>query len=775
MNERELFVTALEIDDPVARQVHLQSACGDDADLLHRVELLLASHEQQSRFLETPVVEQLEQPEPGTSATIMSGAGSQQEKWPDMLDKTNAGEDRTTHNPSQPAHEIPLGLLQPSTRGDSLGRLGHYEILEILGRGAFGTVFRAFDDKLQRVVAIKVMAIELAATSPARKRFLREAQASAAIRHENVVRVYGVEESPIPYLVMEYIPGQTLQQRLDQAGPLAIPDVLRLGRQIAEGLAAAHAQDLIHRDIKPGNILLEKGDLERVKITDFGLARAADDASQTQSGMIAGTPMYMAPEQASGHKLDQRADLFSFGSVLYQMLSGRPPFRAATMLAVLKRVVDDSPRPIDEIIPETPAWLCAVVSKLHAKNPDERYQSAREIADVLGHCEAQLKTYGGIKDFSVIPRQRAIPQRSSAWKWIVAALALLVVLPLLALGLVVFTYLATASTANPNIGLNSVPTTIISGSPAGVAQTGWHDWPADAPKPAIAPFDATQAKQHQEEWAAYLKLPVEYTNTIGMKFVLIPPGEFTMGSSPQEIEAASIIAGADPRWNAHIRSEGPQRRVSVTAPFYLGVHEVTQSQFASVMKENPSLFSTIGPHTANDLGIDTGDFPVEALTWHDATSFCRTLQENERLSPLPAYSLPTETQWEFACRAGTTTQFWPGDKDEDLLQIAWFNANGDSRPHAVAGFHANPFGLFDMHGNVWEWIADEWVPPADSPASIPAGQRVLRGGDWSAQPNSCRSSHRHADLPTARYGSIGFRAVLTVDAVQQTLASKTNP
>ncbi len=240
-----------------------------------------------------------------------------------------------------------------------------------------------------------------------------------------MVQVYEVGEQPLPHLVMEFIPGETLQQRLDRTGPLDVPEVLRIGRQIAEGLAAAHATDLIHRDIKPGNVLIESGPQQRAKITDFGLARAADDASISQSGIIAGTPMFMAPEQALGQKIDQRADLFSLGSVLYQMVSGRPPFRASSALAVLKRVAEESPRPIPEIIPETPAWLCAIIAKLHAKNPDDRFQSAREIADVLADCEAQLKAHAKIKDFSRIPHGK--PQRSGRWKWVAAALVLVAV------------------------------------------------------------------------------------------------------------------------------------------------------------------------------------------------------------------------------------------------------------------------------------------------------------------------------------------------------------
>src|SRR5207249_6152240 len=143
--------------------------------------------------------------------------------------------------------------------------------------------------------------------------------------------------------------GQSLEDKIRQHGPLELPEVLRIGMQIASGLAAAHAQGLVHRDIKPANILLENS-VERVKITDFGLARAADDASLTQSGVIAGTPMYMAPEQACGDSFDHRADLFSLGSVLYVMASGRPPFRASSSMAVLKRVVEETPRPIRDII-----------------------------------------------------------------------------------------------------------------------------------------------------------------------------------------------------------------------------------------------------------------------------------------------------------------------------------------------------------------------------------------------------------------------------------------
>ncbi len=398
-----VFLAAAEIHDPAERARFLDGAC--DAELKSRVEALLHAHDQPDSLLDHPA-DALHDPDTGGTRTFGHEGGAPAD-----------------------GDEAPLPFLEPSSRPDSLGRIGHYEILQILGRGGFGIVFRAFDEVLQRVVALKVLAPAIAATSPARKRFLREARSSAQVRHENVVQVHAVEEQPLPYLVMEFIPGETLQQRLDRVGPLEAPEIVRIGRQIAEGLAAAHATDLIHRDIKPANVLLEGGH-QRVKITDFGLARAADDASLSQSGVLAGTPMYMAPEQAKGEKIDCRADLFSLGSVLYVMCSGRPPFRASSTFAVLKRVVDDAPRPIREVIPETPQWLCDIIAKLHAKKPEDRFQSAREVADVFADCEVQLKANAKVQDFSRIPQRKPAAGAGGRWKWIAAAALLLPVLAL---------------------------------------------------------------------------------------------------------------------------------------------------------------------------------------------------------------------------------------------------------------------------------------------------------------------------------------------------------
>lgn len=330
------------------------------------------------------------------------------------------------------------------------------------------------------------------------------------------------------------------------------------------------------------------------------------------------------------------------------------------------------------------------------------------------------------------------------------------------------------------------------------ATDSWHGWPADAPRPAISPFDAAQAKKHQQEWADYLKLPVEYKNSIGMKFVLIPPGEFMMGSTPEEIEVALKGAGDDPHRQDCIKSEAPLHKVILTQPFYLGIHEVTQGDYEQVMGKNPSHFSPLGPGKDSVAGMKTAAHPVEFVSWNDAAECCAKLSEHEKLQPFYArkddtvtlqggtgYRLPTEAQWEFACRAGTTTKYCTGDQDEDLVRVAWFGANSGSRTHSVGELQANPLGLYDMHGNVREWVQDWWEPTyfgqfQEKPALDPTGpatatkQRLFRGGHWPpSTPSNCRSSSRNAVEPTGHGTDIGFRMALSVEAVRQSLPAAT--
>jgi len=1002
INERVIFDAAVEIPDPEARRAFVEKACEGNAELQARVLSLLKSHTEAGSFLEIP------------AAADPLGKGSAEITENTIVGVPTGNDDDDSDDGE--SNRIDLSFLQASTKAGSIGTLGHYEILKVLGQGGFGVVFKAFDEKLHRHVAIKVMNPQMAATSPPRKRFLREARSAAAIRHENIVAVHSVEEQPLPYLVMEFIDGQTLQQKLDGNGPLDVTEVLYLGQQIASGLAAAHALSLIHRDIKPGNILIE-GDVEqKVKITDFGLARASDDASLTRSGMISGTPMYMAPEQAMGQPLDHRTDLFSLGSVLYQMTCGRPPFRAPNTVAVLRRVAEDTPRALQEIVPELPDWLVVIINKLLAKKPEDRYQSAKEVAELLGRCRTEFRVSGKVtgiealvakaQDEPILGAKQQVPAKTSAQPSLsrtlyFMVLGMMVMFPILfgkqlssyvnawiwpaiptlpatkfagglefdgkddfvSIDAVDWSYpqftIEAFVTSAPNSdngtivqlgsggknpewmslyddhqadpgkrlsgaaiqgktpfantsaplttgvrqhrvlvfdgrymhyyvngiwqakrfaeaheGLmwkmknlriacdgserkffqgridqvrishiaryddNFAPLTSLTSDDSTLAlynfdegigevlrdasgnghdgkivgakwvnsksadlasspnsptseipnlksqisnsSTGWQGWPADAPAPAIAPFNAEQAKQHQDAWAKYLNVPVEYTNAIGMKFVLIPPGEFMMGSSPEEIAQALGSAGDDKLWQETINSEGPLHKVVLTKATYIGVHEVTQGQFEHVMGRNPSRFGPMGVGKETIADLDTSSFPVEKVSWDEATRFCVKLVKVQGLSDDKAYRLLTDAEWEFACRAGTTTEYWIGENEQERLQAAWLYENSSERTHAVGELKENPFGLYDVHGNVWEWVQDAWDPTfygqlqgqlAVDPIkpSIAGVPHVTRGGCWSSSITSSRSTSRCPE--TAAYSGtlIGFRVSLAVEAVRETL------
>jgi len=284
-----------------------------------------------------------------------------------------------------------LKRLGPTDDPKFVGRIGSYEVLGVLGRGGMGVVFKAFDAPLNRFVAIKMLLPHLAASGAARKRFAREAQAVAAVVDDHVMAIHCVDEwQGVPYLVMTYSRGITLQKRLSDNGPLEVREILRIGMQAARGLAAAHAQGIVHRDIKPANIFLDQN-VERVQLMDFGLARAVDDASLTRTGVLAGTPQYMSPEQARAETVDHRSDLFSLGSVMYAMCTGHAPFRAESSYSVLRLITDKEPRPIREINPDVPDWLCLLISRLMSKSLDGRYANALEVADLLGQCLAHVQ------------------------------------------------------------------------------------------------------------------------------------------------------------------------------------------------------------------------------------------------------------------------------------------------------------------------------------------------------------------------------------------------
>ena len=288
-------------------------------------------------------------------------------------------------------------LLDPAAHPEMLGRIGNFDVSEIIGRGGMGVVYKGFDTELNRPVAIKVLAPHLAASGIARKRFAREAQAAAAVQHPNIVPIHSVNATAAdsvspnrPYLVMTLVSGKSLQTHVEERGPLPVKDVVRIAQQIAAGLAAAHKKGLVHRDIKPANILMEN-DVNRVMITDFGLARAANDVGVTQTGWLVGTPHYMSPEQVKGSEIDSRSDLFSMGGVLYFLCTGREPFRGDRPFAVIQKIVNEHPIDAQAVNNEVTKTLAQIIRGLVDKNVDQRFQSAAEVDDVLTQYLAHLQ------------------------------------------------------------------------------------------------------------------------------------------------------------------------------------------------------------------------------------------------------------------------------------------------------------------------------------------------------------------------------------------------
>ncbi|MBL7040057.1 MAG: DUF1080 domain-containing protein [Pirellulaceae bacterium] len=675
-------------------------------------------------------------------------------------------------------------------------QIGQYQLLESLGQGGMGTVYKALHTKLRRVVVVKVLSSERMDDPGAAARFHREMEAVGRLDHPHIVRATDAgEASGTCFLVMEFVDGIDLSDLVAAYGQLPIADACELIRQAAIGLDHAHQHGMVHRDIKPSNLILSSDGM--VKVLDLGLARlrGAPAAHQelTATGQIMGTLDYMAPEQAEdAHSVDIRADIYSLGCTLYKLVTGHAPFSSSkydTPISKAMAHIQKPPPPISEHRLDVPKGLEEVILRLLAKDPARRYATPNMVAeallpftggrDLLALCskatgddldkfEAPVATSGdtgpaiparasthvtpeGRAAVSApkpppVPPPRQLKQisastgaerkraRSSRRRLVVVALLLLIA---------------------GSLFLPQVQTWIKS-------KDDWLNWlswmqtkPA-RPNLASAPFSTAEAREHQERWASFLGVPVEKTNSIGMRFVLIPPGEFLMGSPDDE----------ENRYDDEY-----QHRVRVTKPFYLGVYEVTQDEYQTVMGTNPSNFSS-----------GSSCYPVECVSWEEAVEFCR------RLSSLPgeatatrAYRLPTEAEWEYACRAGTTTTYHLGD-DLDHEDANVDQGLSLGRTTTAGSYQSNAFGLYDMHGNVWEWCQDWhlYYYYRESPIKDPQGPsqgslRVRRGGSWDVSPALSRSAVRFGRSPSDREPSQGFRIARTIDLPEHALFEGEEP
>jgi formylglycine-generating enzyme required for sulfatase activity/serine/threonine protein kinase len=677
----------------------------------------------------------------------------------------------------------PLTFLAPPQAADELGRLGSFRVLRVLGRGGMGLVFAAEDVLMRRRVALKVMLPDVAVQPQARERFLREARAAGNLSHDHIIAIFHVgEDNGVPFLVMPLLKGETLEARLRRERRLPLAEVVRIGVEMSEGLAAAHAEGLIHRDVKPANVWLEEpGD--RVKLLDFGLARLGTAADKlTRTGGVLGTPAYMAPEQTGG-EAESRSDVFSLGVVLYEMTAGERPFDGPNLFAILNRMSQE-PTPLPQLRPEVPAELAALVRQTLGRTPQER-PTAAEVATSLRTLPLPGSTSRAPS--GTLPSGKVAPQWSR-WRVLGAllTLVLLVALPLL------------WPKASPESRRQEEPPAKVDGA----ARDGDKEREEKRPRQerdrqkqeayeqlidegraamndrqfnaaerffraalGQKPGDAAAGKALAEAQAARATPEPEIENSIGLKLRLIPAGKFLMGSPETEKERSP--------------DERPQREVQISRPFFLGIYPVTQQEYRHVVGENPSYFSASGNGKDAVAAMDTDRFPVERVSWHDAVAFCDKLSARlEEKAAGRVYRLPTEAEWEYACRAGTTTPFWWGssassDKanfDGNYPYGGAPKGNYLKRTLKVGSYEANPWGLFDMHGNVRQWCSDwygkDYYKEEDNkdPKGPERGAaRVTRGGSWVSEGRNCRAASRSNSEPGHRtIINIGFRVACSL-------------
>ena len=545
----------------------------------------------------------------------------------------------------------------PEWLGKTIGKV---QIEKILARGGMAEVYLGTHLTLERPVAIKLLHSHIEEEPSLLERFHREAKVVAGLRHPNIVQIYDFDAADgHPYIVMEYLKGPTLANYLRglHARNQRIPphQVARLLKALTAALDYAHEQGVIHRDIKPGNIMLHRkgdaipldkpltNDVEAV-ITDFGLVRIANAASQTASGMVSGTPAYMSPEQARGDKTDHRTDIYSLGVVLYEMLAGRVPFEADSTMTVIYMQIHNTPPPIPGIEPE----VQAVLDRALMKNPDDRYQTSRDMAvdfylsiGMTAQAETILEPYPESVQRTEAARKEK-PARSRLW-----------------LGAGIFSFICLLALGAGVWGLSSF-----------------------LPSRSI-PTETTTSTL------------IEATASVSMPVT----GDLPAADGMVEVTGGTYEVGLAPADEYHTE---PQ-----TFPldgFWIDRLQTTNAEYQQFITETGAPPPEVWPGEA--------DHPVRGVAWEQALAYCGWMKKR----------LPTEAEWEVAGRGpGIDPQMYPWGNDPSAEGQALRLPDQDTYAVGTQSFNQSPFGVFDLVGNIWEWVGDPYVQAQD-------GYKFLRGG-----------------------------------------------
>jgi serine/threonine protein kinase/WD40 repeat protein/formylglycine-generating enzyme required for sulfatase activity len=762
-----------------------------------------------------------------------------------------------------------------------------YAVTRELGRGGMGIVYLARNKLMDRLEVLKLLSQEMLGKQERVERFLREIQAAAKLHHPNVVAAYtAFPMGKMLVFAMEYVEGDDLAKLVRVRGPLPVLNACYFAYQTALGLQHAHERGMIHRDIKPGNLILfRQGKKATVKILDFGLAKITSDqkvdGTLTQQGQMLGTPDYIAPEQTlDAQKADIRSDIYSLGCTLYHLLTGSPPFSGSSLYAVLQAHHSTEARMVNLVRPEVPVELAAAVAKMMAKEPNRRYQTPAEVAQAIkpflkpgGLASVSSQSPPSVsridrpsskmmpaevpaaddddEDLALTPMReieaaerwkslidapfltpsgvrRAIPKsrkRHLPWVWVAAGTGALflglviawaggafsvktregvIVLKNLPPDADVFVDGEKVTVALPGAGAPAeiavVPgrhevrvkkgeitargneVTVLNGSrevievkfepvqpsqPEIISKAGGQNTSITMGSPVraksepdpkagqngpLGPISAfirrnsASSTDMVSEFRGRNARDTRKDNELATTLVWVPPGEFDMGSSKDE-----------QNWleNEH------QVHVTLTRGFWLGQHEVTQSEWQRVMRTTP--------WRGKEFVKEGETYPASHVDWNDAMRFCKklTVQESNagRLPVGWEYTLPTEAQWEYACRAGTTSRYFFGDDDSQLPEYAWCKENasnlGENFGHPVGMKRPNPFGIFDTYGNVAELCSDRYgkdlVGGTDPKGPATGSDLVQRGGASGNDSRVCRSAYRQPAAPDFRSSWQGFR------------------
>jgi len=680
--------------------------------------------------------------------------------------------------------------VPPSDDGPRAGDLlGQYRLLERIGAGGMGQVFKAMHPTMQRTVAIKIMAPTLMLDARARARFLREVRSTARLIHPNIVLAYdAAEEGGRCFLVMEYVEGRDAAVLLEEHGLPPISVACAIVRQAALGLQHAHETGMVHRDIKPGNLVIAvrrpptppgtpgAGPLRGwpadplVKVLDFGLARfqasetvpavhVPGSTPLTREGHVVGTPEFMAPEQAcNSPSSDIRADIYGLGCTFYCLLTGRPPFSGPSLLETMVQHLQAPLPPVNRTRRDVPPGVLAVLERMLAKRPEERYQQPGEVAEALlpwvsGPCAGAAEAVVAGQPINVYPETEAsapLAGRTAALPAVQAPTAAFAPPAARAQG--------TGATSRSSVGCLALSLVLIASMIAGFfllprLDRGKAEDPAsDNPRPGPLP---------------------------GMMLARFPHGRLEPSYGP------------------------PNAVVEVPRDFEMSVTEVTREQFRAFVR-GATYVTAAESGTGGQRGAlvvspdgkgawseaaawDTwradlpGDTPVVCVTWEDAVRFCNWLSTHEHLDRCyelhggPAgwechfeangYRLPTEAEWEYAARAGERAAV-PAPSDL-LLQQGWFLENAAGQPHAVGGKEKNSRGLCDVWGNAWEWCWDHHATTLTKTTLRPTGpetgaHRVVRGGGWCDPAPISAAKTRGGWSPDHRSTDVGFRLARTL-------------